>query len=60
MDVRAVCNIASLKKDRADSPEKVKVGLEKGELVDLNISDFPLKSNSTACKIKSPRPNASF
>ena len=24
MDVRAVCNIASLKKDRADRPEKVK------------------------------------
>ena len=37
-----------------------RLGLEKGELVDLNISDSPLKSNSTACKIKSPRPNASF
>ena len=35
------------------------VELEKDKPVDLNNSDFALKSNSTACKIKSPRPNAS-
>ena len=35
------------------------VELERDKLVDLNNLDFALRSNSTACKIKSPRPNAS-
>ena len=36
------------------------VALEKDQPMDLNSSDFALKSNPTACKKESLRPNANF